>query len=181
MVRGAGLINRFEPLATVLDLRFLDNRPKIDTTGHVFLKRNMGQAVVHALGAVTDKRLIDNRKDCLGRPKRMIKRCNLEGFIDRFMGTFEMCLHLIKRSRIGPLERIDRLLLVAHDKHSPLAVHACALAGGKFLGQLFDHGPLGWAGVLGFVHQNMVDPAIKTEQDPLRHIAVGQKGLCFAD
>ena len=49
------------------------------------------------------------------------------------------------------------------------------------MGQLLDHGPLGRAGVLGLVDQNVIDAAVQSEQHPLRDGWINKQRLGFAD
>ncbi len=74
------------------------------------------------------------------------------------------------------MERVDRLLLVAHYKDRAGNI-ARADPGGEFLRQQPDHLPLIGRGVLGLVHQNVVDATVQPEQHPLRHRRIGQQGL----
>ena len=64
-----------------------------------------------------------------------------------------MVAHLVERLWRSALERIDRLFAVTDDKYRAIRILFCTVACGEFLGQLPDHGPLCWAGVLGFVDQ----------------------------
>ena len=79
------------------------------------------------------------------------------------------------------MEAVDRLLLVAHDENGALHVGPRAFAAGELLGEGFDHRPLLRAGILSFVHQNVVDTAVQTVQDPLRHRGIGQEHARLAD
>ena len=73
------------------------------------------------------------------------------------------------------------MFAVADDENCALCIGAGTDAGGEFVGQLPDDGPLVGAGVLGLVHQNMVDAAIEPEQDPSGDLFVGQKQFGFHD
>ena len=84
-------------------------------------------------------------------------------------------LHPVEFARIGALEGIDRLLLVAHDEDRAVDLGARAGAGGEFLRQPFDHLPLRRAGVLRLVHEDVVDAAVEPEQHPLRDRRIGQQ------
>ena len=65
VVGGAWRVHGFEPFALVLNRGFFNHRPQIDSSGHVFLKGDMGQTVVHPIGPIPDKGLIHNGKDGL--------------------------------------------------------------------------------------------------------------------
>ena len=93
----------------------------------------------------------------------------------------EFGLHPVKRIRVGALEGIDRLFLVADDEDGALDFRPRALAAGEFLGQLFDHVPLFRAGILRLVHQDMIDPAIQPEQHPGGHRRRRQQLPCLQD
>ncbi len=67
--------------------------------------------------------------------------------------------------RVGALEAVDRLLLVADDEDGALDV-AGAGAGEELVGQRLDHPPLRGAGVLGFVDQDVVEAAIEPPEHP---------------
>ena len=84
-------------------------------------------------------------------------------------------LHTVELARVGPLEGIDRLLLVADDKDRPPHVGARADPTGKFLRQPRDDLPLHRAGILRLVQQDMVDSTIEPKQHPGRHVPAGQK------
>ena len=88
-------------------------------------------------------------------------------------------LHL-EGGDIGTLERIDRLLLVAHHEQRP-PPGPRTVACGKLCRQQFDHPPLVGAGVLRLVHQNMVDAAVEPEQHPFGDRAVGEQQLGAGD
>ena len=96
-------------------------------------------------------------------------------------GLAKVVAHLVKRLGCGPLERIDRLLNIADDKNRALFVRVRTDASGKFVGQLFDHGPLVRARVLGLIDQHMINAAIKTEQHPLRDLFIREQCLGLAD
>ena len=92
----------------------------------------------------------------------------------------ELQLHGIEGFKIGTLERIDRLLLVADDKDGARDV-TCAPACGEFLRQKLDHAPLFRTGVLCLVDKDVVNAAVQPEQHPLRHRRIGQQSARLAD
>ena len=71
----------------------------------------------------------------------------------------------IELGRVGALEAEDRLFLVTHRKHRARCV-AGPGAGEKLGRQRRDDLPLHRAGVLGFVDQHVVDPAVELVKDP---------------
>ncbi len=70
-------------------------------------------------------------------------------------------------SRIGALEGIDRLLLVADGEDGPLAVPRAG-AGEELRGQGPDDVPLLRRSVLGLVDQHMIDAAVELVEHPGR-------------
>ena len=83
---------------------------------------------------------------------------------------------LPERVGIGALEAEDRLLLVA-DREQRARTHplARALAGKELLRQLVDDAPLLRAGVLRFVDQDVVEPAVELVEHPGRGMALFQQ------
>ena len=62
-----------------------------------------------------------------------------------------------------------------------LAAIARATARREFIGQKFNDAPLIGAGILRLVHQNVVNAAVETEQNPLRNQRIGQQSLGIGD
>ena len=88
--------------------------------------------------------------------------------------------HLSESFGIGPLKRVNRLFFIAHDKHGSrgLAIlHACV----EFFGQYSHDIPLRGRSILRFVHQNVVDPAVKTIQNPCCHVGTPQQRAGLLD
>ena len=54
-------------------------------------------------------------------------------------------------------------------------------AGCELLREVADHGPLIGAGILGFVDKDVVNAAIKSEQDPLRNQGVSKQRARLAN
>ena len=77
--------------------------------------------------------------------------------------------------RIGALETENRLLFVADREECSFGVLARTFSGKELLGQGPDDLPLLGIGVLGFIDQDMVEPAIELEENPRRHRAIDQK------
>ena len=73
------------------------------------------------------------------------------------------------------MKRIDRLFLIAHDKDRAPHVASSAFARREFPGKLVDYVPLRGTRVLGFIHKDMVDPAIQTVEHPFGLSPVGQQ------
>ena len=88
----------------------------------------------------------------------------------------EMGAHPVERLGVGALERVDRLLLVADDEDRAGNVVAGAAPGGELGREALDHRPLLGGGVLGLVHQDVVDPAVEPVEHPVGQRRVGQAG-----
>src|SRR6056300_2101706 len=94
---------------------------------------------------------------------------------DSRQAVAEIAPHPVKSIGISPLERINRLLLVADHEQSSGYIGPCAFTAGESLHQAFDHVPLGGAGVLGLIDKDMINAPVKAEQYPLGHGRIGQK------
>ena len=81
---------------------------------------------------------------------------------------FEVTLHVIEAGGICALEREDRLFLVTDGKYRAHDL-AGAVPRQKFIGDPRHYIPLFGAGVLCFVHENMVDAAIEFVEHPGCH------------
>ena len=95
---------------------------------------------------------------------------------DRRHRLIEMLALLFKLARVGPLKGKNRLFFIAHGKqcaHRLMAV----LAGEKLIGQSTNKPPLRRAGILRFIDQNMLQPAIDFEQHPLRRAMPAQQPI----
>ena len=85
--------------------------------------------------------------------------------------------------QLGPraLEGVDRLLLVADHEHVALeqALGGLAGSGEELLGQGADDFPLLGSGVLGFVNEDMINPAVELVEHPGGHGARGDQIACL--
>src|SRR5690606_14221792 len=77
--------------------------------------------------------------------------------------------------RLSSLERIDRLLFIAHGKYGALHAIARPMPGEKFLRQLSHDRPLRWARVLRLIDQDVVDTAIELVLNPWPHVRAGKE------
>ena len=77
--------------------------------------------------------------------------------------------------RVGALEGIDRLLLVADDEERALFVADRAGAGIDVVGEGLEDLPLGGAGVLRFVEQDVGDAAVELPQHPFSGVLAGEE------
>src|SRR5438552_9297335 len=75
------------------------------------------------------------------------------------------------------LKAEDGLLLVSHNEERARAL--AAIAGEKFLAQAADDTPLLGTGVLAFVDENVIEPAVELVKHPGRGIAAFQEPQCF--
>ena len=94
---------------------------------------------------------------------------------------FECRAFAVQLFGVRALERVDRLLLVAHDEEGAIHLVTRPGAGVKFICQPFDHVPLPGRGVLRLVDKDMVDAAVDAEQHPSSHGLVGQQSAGFED
>ena len=78
----------------------------------------------------------------------------------------ELVLHPLELPRIGSLEGVDRLLLVADYEEGARRIAVGAEAARKLPGEAGDHLPLFRAGVLGLVDQDVIDPPVDLEEHP---------------
>ena len=124
---------------------------------------------------------VDQRQDHRGRAEGIEQFAGVKGHIHLGQTGREMVAHQVEPLGIGPLERIDRLFLVTHDKDGAGNLGACTLACGKLGGEGLDDLPLGGAGILRLIDKDMVDPAVETKKHPLGHLFGGQKPPCGAD
>ena len=124
---------------------------------------------------------VDQRQDHRGRAEGIEQFAGVKGHIHLRQTRGEMVAHQVEPLGIGPLEGIDRLLLVTHDKDGAGNLGAGALACGKLGGECLDDLPLGGAGILRLIDKDMVDPAVEAKEHPLGHLFSGQKPPCGAD
>ena len=82
---------------------------------------------------------------------------------------------------IGALKAEDRLFEIAHGKQRAHAPRSRAETREEVLGHRFDDIPLRTVGILRFVHQNMVDPRIEFEPDPVSNAWLAKQGCGAAD
>ena len=94
---------------------------------------------------------------------------------------FKRIAHFVKFFGHRPLERVNRLLFIADDEHGFFRIRIHPQPRGQFTGQRLDHIPLGGAGVLGFVDQDVVKRAIQPIKHPVAHIIACQKIAGFQD
>ena len=92
----------------------------------------------------------------------------------------EMAAHAGELGGVGPLEAVDRLLLVADREQRADSVGAGGV-GEELLGECRDHLPLLRVGVLRLVDQDMVEAAVQLEQHPGGDAVLGQQVLCGQD
>ncbi len=81
---------------------------------------------------------------------------------------------------VGTLEAVDRLLLVADDEEGAGA-GVGAQAGQELLRQALDDLPLGGAGVLGLVDQDVVQALVELEEDPFLAAGGGEQAAGVLD
>ena len=134
-----------------------------------------GQAVG---GRFRSEDLVDDGKYRRGGTVRQFQLHLLQTPAGIGHGGAEMIAHEAEIRRIGVLEAVDGLLLVANGENGALEgpfTLAGAFAGIEVPGQSFDHLPLGGAGVLGLVDKNMVDAAVELVMDPRHPVSACQQ------
>ena len=181
MIPLATLIDRIMPRAFLGIVRLLDRWPKIDAAGHIGFESPMKRTGSKARRFATAECLIDQSQDGIGRAegKLQLHRGKRLIGIAKALGKFR--LHTVEFPRIGTLKGIDGLLLVTNDKDCARYIGARTSPAGEFLRQTFNDLPLNRAGILRFIHQNMVDAAIQPVQHPRRHCRIGQQITCLDD
>ena len=126
--------------------------------------------IKHTLhNAVANKYLIDKFQYLRGRTKRHT-HTRRKGFV-----AFRIILDFLEELlRLRALERIYRLLFIPHsEKRSGLRNITLLLV--ELLGQSINNIPLRRRGILGFIQQDMLYPAIKFIAHPLRDFAAAQQ------
>ena len=145
-----------------------DQGPEIDASGHRVVEGEVAHAV--AEGRVVAEDGIDQFQDRGGRAEGVEKFalfhaagvCHLvaEGFPAK-----------VETGGVGALEAVDGLFLVADDEERAVAI---GLARNDFADQRLNDVPLRRTGVLGIVHQHVVDAFVEAEKHPLQR-AVAEK------
>ena len=150
-----------------------DERPELDAPGHVALER----LVLRGMGV---EQPVDQRQDRRRRAERIQQLAILEHLPDILQRRAVAFGLGPEMGRVGALEGIDRLLLVADDEDRAQHV-ARALPGEELGGQRVDHLPLLGAGVLRLVDQHVVDPAVELVAHPFGRPAARQHQAGAAD
>ena len=154
--------------------------PQIDPARHVGFEGDMLDPAAQIASPARVKGQVHHRQDRGRGPEGILQRQVSQMGFDLGQPRSELQLHGIEGFKIGTLERIDRLLLVADDKDRARCV-ARAPACGEFLRQKLDHAPLFRTGVLCLVDKDVVNAAVQPEQHPLRHRRIGQQSARLAD
>ena len=181
MVMFGFLVDGVGPFAFILVVGFGDQGPQINATGQGGFECLMRRVSLKTRAGMGGKAGVDQLQNGRGRPKGIIQTAPLKNLSGIKYFLLEQSLLMVKFARIGPLERIDRLLFVTHNKQRPRIIFARAIAAIEFIGKPFDHVPLAGAGVLGFVHQDMIDPAVNSVQNPCRDGRIGQQTAGLQD
>ena len=87
----------------------------------------------------------------------------------------EMIPHDVEGVRVGALKTVDGLFFVADHEQGAVGFPG-AFAGEELIGQGLDQVPLFGTGVLGFVDQNVVQPAVQFIKHPLGGHPADQQG-----
>ena len=173
--------HRIGPVSAVGLRRCGDVRPEVDPAGQLLLERDMGDHFAHALAVLRGKGFIDGAQDFRCRAEAVCQFLAHEGAARRPQPRGEVVAHVAEDGRVGALERIDRLLVVAHDEQRLFPAAGAAVARGHLAREMGDGAPLQRAGVLRLVHQDVVDGAVEAIEHPVGHGRVRQQGLGLLD
>ena len=136
-----------------------------------------GGQPVAALGVVEDR--VHRRQHVQRGAERQPHGHGIEGPFHRLRLGLEGAPRLGEQFRRRPLEGVDGLLLVPHRedgaRRAALAPIAGALAIEEGVGDGTHDAPLGGRGVLGLVHQHVVDPLVELVEHPVAGIAPGEQ------
>ncbi len=123
---------------------------------------------------------VDRFQDRLGRAEGKGERHLVPGQAKGGRLLPEGAPDLAEPRRVGTLEGIDRLLLVAHGEQRAQLL-AGARAGEELRRQSLDDAPLRRVGILRLVHQDMVDAAVDLVEHPGGRVGAGQQVLRLDD
>ncbi len=174
-------IDGFVPDVLLRVARLGHQRPQVHPSRHVVLEGDVAHVAAKPLAAIRRESRVHHAEDGGGGTEGMGERQFHQRHLDPRETLAELLPHRLEHRKIGPLEGVDRLFLVAHDEKRARRLHPCAFARGELFRQPFNHRPLAGAGVLRLVHEDMVDPAVQPEQHPLRGGAVRQQGAGAGD
>ena len=138
--------------------------PKIDTSREVRLECFVIDVFANTFGSIFEG-CVDSGEDRRGRAEGICEFAALKPAC-----VFELLPEFfrsgVEATRIRALEAIDRLLFVTNDENGTWAIRTRAFTCSDLGRQRFDDIPLRRAGVLSFVDQYVVDPAVKTVEHP---------------
>ena len=178
--RAAQPFDRFQRPGLGIDLgaRLLHRRPQRHLPARLGPCGEVADLLVEGQHRPLQPRIVehpvDGRKDARKRAEARVQRQLGERAVDFECGKPELPTRPAEQGRIGPLERIDRLLLVADREQGAGPLHG-AVAAEEFGGQLADHPPLFGIGVLAFVDEDVGDARIELVAHPGRLLAMGKQ------
>ena len=163
IVRGAG-VDRLVPGALVGPVGLAEERPELDPAGLVGVDRVVGDRPQPLAGRAGEDP-VDELEHRPGGAERVEQVAALQ--LGAELGQHLLVVRALgaELGRVGALEAVDRLLLVADDEDRPGDL-AGAGAGEELLRQRLDHPPLRRAGVLRLVDQDVVEPAVEPPEHP---------------
>ncbi len=141
----------------------------------------MDHLIAETFGQIASECVVHERQDRVRGSERILKLCRIQRRFCVFQSRIEIQAHIVEFLGVRALERIDRLLFITDHENGALLIGAGTFASGKFTRQCLNHIPLRWAGVLGLINQNVVNPAVQLEQHPFRHFRAFQKVPRFQD
>ena len=155
-----------------------DGGPKLDPPGLAGARRGMADhlaarahVAAHLFGGENRIHRFQHR---LGRAEGIVERDRVP-HLARVPGLLlEIAAHFVQCMRVGTLEAEDRLFLVAHNEQRA-GCFTRTFAAEKLVRQRRDHTPLLRAGILRFVDQQMVEPAVDLVEHPGRDAWLGEQ------
>ena len=177
--RSRCVIDRLRPVFRLLDDGRTERWPDLDMAGRAGADRQMldrlriaGETV--AVG-FRRKHQIDRRQDVIGRAERARQLDVFELPFGAVHAFLKLATAATEGFRLGSLERIDRLLFVAHRKHGTADTVTRAKSGEELRGQGLHHRPLVGTGILGFIEQNVIDPLVQLVLNPRAGVLARQQ------
>src|SRR5215471_20998717 len=174
---AAGDYRQCREIAILVGSR-LHRRPQLDEPGLAGARSYMvDPTAVQRYSVICDlapENRVDGLQYRLGRAKRDLQWHHPPFLLGRGDALFEMPPHAPEGMRVGSLKAVDRLLCVTDSKNCAGAV-ARTFTGEKLFGERGHDLPLLGVGVLCFVDQYVVEPAVELKQYPGRDTGMAQQ------
>ena len=167
-------VERRVPGMLVRLLRLLEEGPELDAAGRVRVDGVVRHRSVQTSAGRPGEDGVDQREDRRGRAEGVEQVAVCERRAHVVEHRAEPHAHRAEGGRVGPLETVDRLLLVADHEDG-----AQRLAGAEAREELrryrLDHPPLRGAGVLRLVDEDVVEPAVEPPEHPGRGLGTREQ------